>query len=358
MQDSHQKKVRYIKGTLIGISLFIGLFYTILFCAYAINSPLGKDDASFLISFERGEKLEHFLSRLDERGVHINPLLFRIYLKATGHSRDLKAGEYKICGRDSIKTLTRNLVETRINLRRVTVSEGLNMFDVAELMTQKSIVSDPQAFLEAAADKPLLEKLNIHAPNAEGYLSPETYYFPKHTPAASVVEKMVHTFWEKLPQDLEYRCRKVGLTLYQAIILASLIQKETFMKSEMPLISAVYHNRLRKGMRLQADPTVIYAARLFPGKKLLKLSHHDLQIDSPYNTYKHRGLPPGPICNPSIDAIIAAVEPAPVDYLYFVSKGDGSHRFSHTLTEHNRAVWKYLKGSRLRAPHNHKRDKG
>jgi len=169
MQDSHQKKVRYIKGTLIGISLFIGLFYTILFCAYAINSPLGKDDASFLISFERGEKLEHFLSRLDERGVHINPLLFRIYLKATGHSRDLKAGEYKICGRDSIKTLTRNLVETRINLRRVTVSEGLNMFDVAELMTQKSIVSDPRAFLEAAADKPLLEKLNIRAPNADRF---------------------------------------------------------------------------------------------------------------------------------------------------------------------------------------------
>ncbi len=337
----------YIIGLAIGVLLATLVLYTLLGYFYSLNMPLGRENASALVVLEKGESLKSFLKKLDKKGVKVNPFIFRLYLKLTGHSKDLKAGEYMISTGHSIKTLTETLVKGKIYLRRVVIWEGLDMFDIAHLMVRAGILSREEDFLNAATNPLLLKKMKVPGKTAEGFLFPETYRFPRNSPPQRVVEKMIYTFWDRVPPTLEAKCREMGFTLYDAVILASIIQKETFVKDEMPLISAVYHNRLKRGMRLQADPTVIYAIKLTYGREKLPLSKKDLALNSPYNTYRHQGLPPGPICNPGLDAIKAAVNPAHVNYLYFVSKGDGTHHFSRTLAEHNSAVWKFIKMPRI-----------
>lgn len=334
----------YIWGLISGVTLATVVFYAVMGTLYYFNMPLGKGNATALVVLKKGEPVGTFLKKLESKGIKVNPSAFRLYLKLTGHSRDLKAGEYLVSTSHSIKTLTETLTQGKVYLHRVVVWEGLDMFDIARLMVQAGILSRREDFLDAATNKALLKKLKVPGSTAEGFLFPETYRFPKDTLPKRVVEKMVYTFWNRITPEIPEKCKKTGFTLYQAVILASIIQKETFVKEEMPLISAVYHNRLKRGMRLQADPTVIYALKLKYGTEKLHLTRKDLAVDSPYNTYLHKGLPPGPICNPGIDAIKAAVDPAPVDYLYFVAKGDGTHHFSRTLAEHDRAIQRYLKG--------------
>ena len=337
----------YIIRLVAGVILATLFLYIIMGAFYYINMPLGRQNASTLVVLEKGEPINAFLEKLARKGIKVNPLAFRLYLKLTGHSRDLKAGEYLISTSHSIKTLAETLTRGRIYLHKVVVWEGLDMFDNAKLMVRAGVLSKKEDFLSAATSGSLLKKLKVPGKTAEGFLFPETYRFPRNTLPQRVVKKMVFTFWGKITPQILENCKKIGFTLYQAVTLASIIQKETFVKEEMPLISAVYHNRLKRGMRLQADPTVIYAIKLKCGTEKLVLSRKDLAVDSPYNTYRHKGLPPGPICNPGLDAIKAAVNPAPVDYLYFVAKGDGTHHFSRTLIEHDRAVWKYLRLPRL-----------
>ncbi|RLD96043.1 MAG: endolytic transglycosylase MltG [Aquificota bacterium] len=338
-----QEEKPYIIGLVTGVSIAALAFYILLGCFYFINMPLGRGNASALVVLERGEPLKSFLNKLDKKGIRVNPFVFRLYLKLTGHSRDLKAGEYMISTGHSIRTLADTLIKGKIYLRRVVIWEGLDMFDIAHLMVREGILSQEEDFLNATTNPSLLKKMKVPGETAEGFLFPETYRFPRNSPPQRVVEKMIYTFWNRITPTIKEKCHEIGLTLYEAVTLASIIQKETFVKSEMPLVSAVYHNRLKRGMKLQADPTVIYAIKLKYGQEKLQLSKRDLAIDSPYNTYRHKGLPPGPICNPGLAALKAAVNPAPVDYLYFVSKGDGTHYFSRTLAEHNRAVWKYIR---------------
>jgi len=342
-----QEEKPYIIGLVTGVSIAALAFYMLLGCFYFINMPLGRGNASALVILERGEPLKSFLNKLDKKGIRVNPFVFRLYLKLTGHSKDLKAGEYMISTGHSIRTLADTLIKGKIYLRRVVIWEGLDMFDIARLMVREGILSQEKDFLNATTNPSLLKKMKVPGETAEGFLFPETYRFPRNSPPQRVVEKMVYTFCNRITPTIKEKCHEIGLTLYEAVTLASIIQKETFVKSEMPLVSAVYHNRLKRGMKLQADPTVIYAIKLKYGQEKLQLSKRDLAIDSPYNTYRHKGLPPGPICNPGLAALRAAVNPAPVDYLYFVSKGDGTHYFSRTLAEHNRAVWKYIRMPRI-----------
>jgi len=342
-----QEEKPYIIGLVTGVSIAALAFYMLLGCFYFINMPLGRGNASALVILERGEPLKSFLNKLDKKGIRVNPFVFRLYLKLTGHSKDLKAGEYMISTGHSIRTLADTLIKGKIYLRRVVIWEGLDMFDIARLMVREGILSQEKDFLNATTNPSLLKKMKVPGETAEGFLFPETYRFPRNSPPQRVVEKMVYTFCNRITPTIKEKCHEIGLTLYEAVTLASIIQKETFVKSEMPLVSAVYHNRLKRGMKLQADPTVIYAIKLKHGQEKLQLSKRDLAIDSPYNTYRHKGLPPGPICNPGLAALRAAVNPAPVDYLYFVSKGDGTHYFSRTLAEHNRAVWKYIRMPRI-----------
>ena len=310
----------YVLGTVLGVFTVTLLLYTLMGAFFYVNMPLSRQNLSALITLEKGESVGDFLGKLEKKGIKVNPLFFRLYLKLTGHSRDLKAGEYLISTGLSIKTLAETLTRGRVYLHKVVVWEGLDMFDIARLMVQAGVLSRKEDFLDATTSQALLKKLKVPGKTAEGFLFPETYRFPKNTLPRRVLKKMVYTFWSRITPAILEQCRKVGFTLYQAVTLASIIQKETFVKEEMPIISAVYHNRLKRGMRLQADPTVIYAIKLKYGIEKLELSRRDLAVDSPYNTYRHKGLPPGPICNPGIDAIKAAVNPAPVDYLYFVAK--------------------------------------
>ncbi|MFQ5717561.1 MAG: endolytic transglycosylase MltG, partial [Nitrospinales bacterium] len=187
-------------------------------------------------------------------------------------------------------------------------------------------------------DRSLIDSLDIPGENLEGYLFPETYHFDKNTDERAIVKTMVDTFKRRAlkPEYLD-RARELGFSFHKIITLASLIEKETGREDERELISAVFHNRLRKNMRLQCDPTVIYALKNFDGN----LRKKDLGIDSPYNTYRYAGLPPGPIANPGLESIRAALYPASANYIYFVSKQNGSHEFSSALADHNRAVRKY-----------------
>ena len=197
-------------------------------------------------------------------------------------------------------------------------------------------------FLLASSRTDLISSLDKEASNLEGYLFPETYYFPKRTPADKIVSTLISQFKSVLSSDWQKRAAELGMTIRQVIILASLIEKEASLPEEKKLVSAVFHNRLKIGMKLDCDPTIIYDLR---EKGIFKDRLHakDLKFDTPYNTYLRRGLPPGPICNPGRGSLEAALYPAEESYLYFVSKNDGSHHFSRNFREHQNAVIKYQK---------------
>jgi UPF0755 protein len=203
-------------------------------------------------------------------------------------------------------------------------------------------LAEPEGFLAAAASPAALERLEIPAGSAEGYLSPDTYYLVKPITPEEILETMVRMFRRKFTPEMERKAKAAGLSVHEVVTIASIIEKETGIDREKPLVSAVIRRRLALGMPLQMDPTVIYGAKRFDGK----VTRKDLLAPGPYNTYLNRGLPPGPIANPGRSSLEAALAPAEADYLYFVSRNDGSHTFSKTLEEHNRAVEEYRKGVR------------
>ena len=214
------------------------------------------------------------------------------------------------------------------------------MEQIAERLSTAGL-ADPERFLAACRDTDLIALLGIKANSLEGYLYPDTYRFRRGLSESRLASTMARRFlaeWEKLKP----LAAKNGFDRNRAVTLASIIEKEVMKGSERPLVSAVYHNRLKKGMRLQADPTVIYGIKDFNGN----LTKDDLKTDTAYNTYTRIGLPPGPICSPGAASLAAALSPAKVGYLYFVAKGDGTHRFSTTYREHSRAVRKYQKLNR------------
>jgi UPF0755 protein len=189
-------------------------------------------------------------------------------------------------------------------------------------------------FIKASGDASLIRDLDAEAPDLEGYLFPETYTLPRGTPASKLIALMVGRFRAAYPEELQARAREQGMTTRQVVALASLIEKETGKEEERPLVAAVYRNRMKLGMGMQADPTIVYALQQ-AGRYDGNIRREDLAIDSPYNTYRHAGLPPGPIASPGAASLKAALAPADVKYLYFVSRNDGSHVFAETLAQHN-----------------------
>lgn len=255
--------------------------------------------------------------------------------------RALQAGEYLLANDESIKSLLVKLIKGQVRLHAIVIREGMTAAEVAELL---SFLGNPQEFLRAIEDPTLIADLDSQARDLEGYLFPETYYFPKKIPAAQALKTIISQFRQVFEPAWQKRGAQLGLSVREAVILASLIEKETSLPAERPLVSAVFHNRLRLGMKLDCDPTVIYALKK-NGLTIEKLKQADLMFPSPYNTYLHAGLPPGPICNPGREALKAALFPAPVNFLYFVSRGDGSHYFSSSYQEHLRAVARYQKAN-------------
>jgi UPF0755 protein len=256
--------------------------------------------------------------------------------KAQDADRKIHPGEYEFHAAMPPADILAKLLAGRVLLHQVTIPEGLTMVQIADTLDSQA-VTDGAELLKLVKDREFIRSLSINAETLEGYLYPDTYRFPRATKAKDVIRAMVGNLQQVFTPELRERAREVHLTVHEVLTLASVIEKETRDGQERPLISAVFHNRLRKRIPLQSDPTVIYGLPLFDGN----LRKKDLSSPSPYNTYRVRGLPPGPIASPGAEAIRAALYPVNSPYLYFVSRNDGTHQFSATLVEHNQAVEKY-----------------
>jgi UPF0755 protein len=278
---------------------------------------------------------------LQDAGVVSSAWAFLIVAYLQGSITRLHAGEYEFSDGMPLREILRKLETGRVVTHQVTLPEGFNAQEIARLLASEKLV-DPERFLTLAHDPGFAATLGIEAPGLEGYLFPDTYRLTRGMGEEEILRIMVARFRQILPPDLKKRAQAVGLDLHEAITLASLIEREARLPRERPLVSAVFHNRLRRKMPLQSDPTAVYGL----GRLSRRITSTDLQRQSPYNTYRMLGLPPGPIASPGLDSILAAVAPAKVNYLYFVAKNDGSHAFSRTLEEHIRAVAIYQRGER------------
>lgn len=312
--------------------------------AWALDDALGEPYRSWegeAVDFvvEPGMSAERVASELAERGVLRDPRLLVGWLWWTGRTGALQAGEYRFSQERSVREVAEILVGGRVLLRPVTVPEGSTRWQVARAIADAGFGGEDVA-LEATERIDLIGDLDPLARDLEGYLYPDTYMTPASHEADDLVEAMVAAFREIWTEERAARAAELGMSMREVVTLASIVEAETPVAEERPIVSGVFHNRLELGMKLQTDPTVIYAKRAL-GNPDRTIYRSDLARDSPYNTYVVAGLPIGPIGNPRAASIDAALWPAEVEYLYFVSRNDGTHVFSRTLTEHNRMVQQY-----------------
>lgn len=284
-----------------------------------------------------GVTLRWIAGSLEEQGFIQSGALFLALGKLVLSEKDILAGEYQFPSNAPLFEILRAFKYGRVNYRKIMIQPGWNMRQIGLLLKSENLM-DETTFFALTRDRELINLLGVDVSNLEGFLYPDTYYFYRGSNPKKMVRNMVLRFKEVFGPELKARASEIGMTVKDVITLASIIEAEAIVATDRPLISAVFHNRLKRNFPLQSDPTVIYAlGKEFDGD--LKRKH--LRVDSPYNTYVRSGLPPGPIGNPGIESIRAALYPADVDYLYFVSKNDGTHHFSKSLKEHNRAVALY-----------------
>jgi UPF0755 protein len=285
------------------------------------------------VRVEQGESLAAVVRKLREQNVITNERLFSLWARLRGAEKRIHRGLYRFEASVTPQEVLERLVAGKGIFLTVTIPEGLTVREIADLLA-KLRIADKEKFLAEAANPELLGALGLREQGIEGYLFPSTYHFIPATPERDVIFTMAEQFRKVTQPVLTQGDGRSQLTPHEVITLASIIEKETGVESERPLISAVFHNRLKREMPMQSDPTVIYGIKDFNGN----LTRKDLQDSSPYNTYRIAALPPGPICNPGLSSIKAALHPADVPYLYFVSKNDGTHVFSKDLEAHNQAV--------------------
>lgn len=275
-------------------------------------------------------------SLLEDKKIIANRHFFVLGAKLLGVSRKLQAGRYCFSGSLSNYSVLKKFYEGDIVTKKVTIPEGLPANKIAQILNH-TVGIDSSRFMDLVHDPKFCKSLGIDEFSLEGYLYPNTYRFYEGMELEKIINHLVYHFKNEFNDSLKHKADQMGMTVHEVVTLASIVQGEAMVGEERPIISALYLNRLKKGMRLQADPTIQYIIDDGPRRLLDK----DLEIDSPYNTYMHRGLPPGPVNNPGIASIRAVLFPAEVDYLYMVANGDGTHTFSESLIEHNRAKWKF-----------------
>jgi UPF0755 protein len=343
------------KFALVLLVLIVAAVAAGAYAAYVLQSRLnepyrGFADAEVFVDVPSGAGPRAIGERLIAAGVVRDELTFRLALWRSGQARRLQAGEYRFDRPMTPRDVLAKIARGDVVLVPLTFREGLTIQEMAAVF-EASGLGPGAAFAAAAADSSLIRARDPEADDLEGYLFPDTYALPRRADAGQVVRLMVDRFREVLTPELEAAADAADLTVRELVTLASLVEKETSRDDERATVAAVYRNRLRVGMGLQCDPTVIYAlqkAGLFDGN----LRRDDLRFDSPYNTYRYAGLPPGPIAAPGRRSLEAAARPADVDFLYFVSRNDGSHEFARTLAEHNRNVQRfqieYFRERRLR----------
>ncbi|MGB4378645.1 MAG: endolytic transglycosylase MltG, partial [Limnochordia bacterium] len=292
-----------------------------------------RDSLDRIVEIPLGTPAGRISRMLEEQGLIRSAFIFDIMLKITNRDSQLKAGEYLLNPAMNTMEVIQKLNEGTIVTHRIMIPEGYELKQIAAVLAREGVV-DPERFLMLTQNAELVFgeqfPVELPIPSLEGYLFPDTYHFAKEQSEEAIIRQMVSRFVDVVISKVDLSLLDDKYTLHEVITLASIVEKEVIYDFERPLVAAVYHNRLNIGMRLQADPTVRYVMT----ENRSRVLYSDLEIDSPYNTYRYDGLPPGPIASPGLKSIMAVLEPADVDYLYFVAKNDGTHVFSRTFEEH------------------------
>ncbi|WP_457552331.1 endolytic transglycosylase MltG [Desulfobacula sp.] len=329
-------KITIIVFLILLLFLFSGGFFFFQKISSFVKKPFNTTSIEKVFSIRPGQNLTIIAKNLEADSIISNKTYFKLFTRYKKAEKNLQAGEYILSASKSPEQILEIFLKGRVKLHRITIPEGLNINQVATLVEKAGFCKKEQ-IINLCHDKSFILSLGIKAATLEGYLFPDTYFFPKGTSCRIVIKTMVTHFNSIFTEGWRAQAKKMNFSIHDIVTLASIIEKETGDASERPLISSVFHNRLKKGMRLESDPTVIYGIKNFDGN--IKRKH--LKIKTPYNTYQIKGLPPGPIANPGALSLQAALHPAHTDYLFFVSKKDTTHQFSTTIKEHNQAVRKY-----------------
>jgi UPF0755 protein len=318
------------------------LFFVTVFVVASLFQPPSHSAKIVRMEVPRNATLRTIAERLEQKGLIRHRYAFMLLVRIMGESGNLKAGEYELQPRMQLLEIMDKLSRGDATAVWFTVPEGYTVAQVAETLGELGMV-DRRRFLRLVQSDGSRYDTGVTAPrrSLEGYLFPDSYKFKKGVGEATIISGMLKNFHTQVVEGLREQIRGDDLSLDKLVILASLIEREARVPEDRPLISAVIRNRMKQKMLLQIDATVLFAL----GRHKNRVLFEDLEVDSPYNTYKYPGLPPGPICSPGLDSIKAALNPAKTDYLYYVARADGSHIFSNSLSEHNAAVKKVREGA-------------
>ncbi len=333
------KKIQFYLDRFLTEIIMISVLSSMLFYyGIVLLWPQLNSENSTKISISKGSTLIDVSNQLFDQRIIKNKKSFILAVKTLGYEKDLPAGKFLIEEATTNYCIIKKIVNSVALSKKMTILEGWSVNDIAlELESKFNIKKD--SFLKAVKSRRLLRNWKIDSNSFEGYLFPDTYLLPEDASPEDVINKMVFEYNNNITHAMRTRMAEINLSENEVLTLASIIEGEAIFDSERPRISGVYHNRLKKRMRLQADPTIQYIIEDSPRRLLNK----DLKIESPYNTYLNYGLPPGPINNPGIESIKAALYPEDVDFLFFVARGDGYHTFTRTEKEHNEAKKEFQK---------------
>ncbi len=308
--------------------------------------PVARSGSAIVFEVPKGSSFKSIAKELEDDGLIRSKEALYILAWYKKELASIKAGEYKLSPAMTPEEILETLVTGKVIRHLITIPEGYNMFQIARLLERGGVVKK-QAFLKVCTDWDFLRKSGIQEDSAEGYLFPESYYLSKNSSPREIAQTFINQFW-KIWKDNHFnkRLKEINSSVHEVVTLASIVELEAAVPEEKPIIASVFWNRLKRGIPLQADPTVKYGVLIEKKIKKRRLTWKDLRKSTPYNTYTLHGLPKGPIANPGLDSLRAVLYPKKTDYLYFVSKGNGRHYFSKTLKEHNRAVERYIKSHR------------
>ena len=304
-----------------------------------LDRPTGAGEQ--FVRIENGMNARQIGELLEERGLVRSSWAFSWNARLQGLAHQLEAGRYSLSGTLTNSQILESLQEAPLEFERVTVPEGLTLSETAALLQEQGL-ADSARFSTLAADLEMIRKQGVEAASLEGYLFPETYFFDKGVSEKEIIGRMVSEFFTVVDDSLMSRLDSLDMSLHEAVTLASIIEGEARFDSERPIISSIFHRRLKLRRRLESCATVEYAL----GFHKERLTNEDLRVESPFNTYLHHGLPPGPIGNPGRESLRATLNPADTEYLYFVARGDGTHSFSRTNREHEAAKQAIRRGQR------------
>jgi peptidoglycan lytic transglycosylase G len=340
MQGAAKKGMRKVPWWVFLIATAI---LTVIIHFYiALFVPPSKEKVWKEIEVTEGMSFKAISAELRKEGIIRYRGYFELIGRLQGISRKVRMGYYGLSTNMSLWEVLDSFRKGKIIEYEIVIPEGYNLYQIGWTLSGTPLLTDPQEFISLVKNKKYVHSLGIDADTLEGYLFPDTYFLPKGIKLEDIPKKMVQRYSVVFTDSLRKRAKELGFTEHQIITLASIVEKEAKLESERKLIAAVYINRLKKGMKLQADPTTVYGTKAW----ITKVTSQDLKRRSPYNTYIHKGLPPGPIANPGEGAILASLYPEKVDYLFFVAQGDGSHFFSKDYGSHEKAIGRYRSNRR------------